>query len=366
MKKTWDIFCAVVDNYGDLGVCWRLARQLAMERGMPVRLWVDDLTPLRQLVPAASDADPQRLEGVEVRHWHVDFPSVEPADVVIEAFACTLPEAYLAAMAARPRAPRWINLEYLSAEAWIDDCHGLASPQPPLSKHFFFPGFSARSGGLLREQDYAARRQAFNAAAFCAALGIRPRTDEELTVSLFAYENSGVGELLDAWAAGPRPIRCLLPEGRLLPAVRAWAGEASRRSVQRGALTVQVLPFLAQTDYDALLWLADLNFVRGEDSFVRAQWAAKPFVWHIYPQQEDHHRVKLAAFLDRYLAALPAPTALAARDFALAWEQGSGLAAAWPAFAEELPALTRHGPVWAEKLLQNGDLAAHLLTFCAE
>ncbi|WP_187492385.1 elongation factor P maturation arginine rhamnosyltransferase EarP, partial [Pantoea agglomerans] len=26
MKVTWDIFCTVVDNYGDIGVTWRLAR----------------------------------------------------------------------------------------------------------------------------------------------------------------------------------------------------------------------------------------------------------------------------------------------------------------------------------------------------
>ena len=25
----WDIFCQVIDNHGDVGVCWRLARELA-------------------------------------------------------------------------------------------------------------------------------------------------------------------------------------------------------------------------------------------------------------------------------------------------------------------------------------------------
>ena len=28
MRVTWDIFCSVVDNFGDIGVTWRLARQL--------------------------------------------------------------------------------------------------------------------------------------------------------------------------------------------------------------------------------------------------------------------------------------------------------------------------------------------------
>ncbi|MBY0444112.1 MAG: elongation factor P maturation arginine rhamnosyltransferase EarP, partial [Burkholderiales bacterium] len=37
----WDIFCRVIDNYGDIGVCWRLARQLSFEHGFAVRLMVD-------------------------------------------------------------------------------------------------------------------------------------------------------------------------------------------------------------------------------------------------------------------------------------------------------------------------------------
>ena len=364
MKKTWDIFCTVVDNYGDMGVCWRLARQLAAELGLPVRLWVDDLSPLLQLVPAARLADVQWVDGVEVRPWPDPFPPVEAADVVIEAFACELPDTYLTAMAARPSPPVWINLEYLSAEAWVEDCHGLASPHPrlPLRKHFFFPGFSAKTGGLLREGDYDSRRASFDGPAFCRGLGILPPRENELTISLFAYENSGIGELLTVWAKGSVPVRGLVPEGRLLPEIRAWAGDAQSTCFSRGALTIQVLPFLAQRDYDRLLWLCDLNFVRGEDSFVRAQWAAKPFVWHIYPQADNHHRIKLDAFLDRYLAGLPDETTGPVRAFALAWDAGQGVAAAWPAFERQIPVLLQHGGEWAGRLAQNGDLASQLLT----
>jgi hypothetical protein len=25
MQLHWDIFCRVIDNFGDIGVCWRLA-----------------------------------------------------------------------------------------------------------------------------------------------------------------------------------------------------------------------------------------------------------------------------------------------------------------------------------------------------
>jgi uncharacterized repeat protein (TIGR03837 family) len=63
---------------------------------------------------------------------------------------------------------------------------------------------------------------------------------------------------------------------------------------------LHVIPFIAQDDHDKLLWSCDINFVRGEDSSVRAQWAARPFVWHLYPQSEQAHLAKLRAFTDRY------------------------------------------------------------------
>jgi uncharacterized repeat protein (TIGR03837 family) len=159
-----DIFCNVIDNYGDIGVCWRLARQLGNEHGLAVRLWVDDLNSLAKLCPEADAAlERQRCRGVEVYLWRKGFPDVQQADVVIEAFACKLPQGYLEAMAAHEHKPVWINLEYLSAEDWVGGCHKLPSPHPslPLTKYFFFPGFTPKTGGLLLERDLLARRDAF-------------------------------------------------------------------------------------------------------------------------------------------------------------------------------------------------------------
>lgn len=372
MKKRWDIFCTVVDNYGDAGVCWRLARQLANEYDLAVRLWIDDLSPLGRLCPGANaSAAQQQLHGVDVCRWSGEFADMEPADVVVEAFACELPETYVAAMAACAVKPLWINLEYLSAEAWIEDCHRMASPHGslPLIKHFFFPGFTGKTGGLLREQDYDARREAFDAAAFRQTLGVPAPRQQELVVSLFGYENASAADLLGTWGAGSQPITCLVPEGRLLPDVCKFLGVADAHPgerFQRGALVVQVLPFLSQRDYDGLLWLCDLNFVRGEDSFVRAQWAAKPFVWHIYPQEEEHHRVKLKAFLERYLVSLEAAPAKALGDFWWAWESEQGADVAWPRLRAELVALTAHAKAWERSLRKHPDLAAQLVSFSLE
>lgn len=357
MQAHWDIFCRVVDNYGDIGVCWRLARQLAAEHGLRVRLWVDAPDALARLAP---DFDPglaaQSLAGVEVRRWPEPFPETTTADVVIESFACELPAPYLQAMARRDRKPCWINLEYLSAEPWVEGCHGMASPHPtlPLVKHFFFPGFTAGTGGLLRES------------------GLPPGSgspsspwhgERALEVSLFCYDPAPVGELIDAWVDADRPVRCRVPPGKPLAAVTRRLGR--ELPWRCGQVAIEAIPFLPQDDYDHLLRACDLNFVRGEDSFVRAQWAARPFVWQIYPQQDDAHLDKLEAFLAHHVKTLPPAAAIAVRELFHAWNTEKNVAAAWQTYLEHYPTLVEHAHRWAEGLASRDGLAKTLVAFCA-
>lgn len=376
-RRSWDIFCTVVDNFGDIGVCWRLARQLALEHGQAVRLWVDDLPSFRRICPAV---DPMRAEqdigGVRIGHWSKAFPEVVPAQVVVEAFACRLPPSYLAAMAAEKKPPVWINLEYLSAEPWVSGCHRMVSPHPtlPLVQHFYFPGFTENTGGLLREADILARRQDFLARpdarpAFLATLGVRPAPGESL-ISLFCYAHLPLSGLLDAWAEGSEPLLCLVPEGQPLLEIATWSGGAASRvgdCFSRGNLRLQVIPFLRQEDYDLLLWCCDLNFVRGEDSFVRAQWAARPLVWQIYPQEESAHQVKLDAFLALYAKALPAAVRADVEAFWQAWNTGGAALTfrlAWPAYWRHREALQHQAQDWANELGKHMDLATGLAQFC--
>ena len=379
--RSWEIFCQVVDNFGDIGVCWRLARDLAARGGREVRLWVDDWSAFSRLCPAAAEVEGARrrsgvvLQAVVVRQWPSAFPELDPAEVVIEAFACELPEVHLRRMAACEPRPVWINLEYLSAEDWVAGCHRMASPHPrlPLVKHFFFPGFDAATGGLPREPGLRAARDAFlgmpgGRRARLAALGLAPVADEALLVSLFAYEHPGLAGLLQAWSDGDLELVVLVPEGRVLGDVaRALArpGLAVGDAVVRGRLQLRVLPFTEQDAYDRLLWACDLNFVRGEDSFVRAQWAAKPFVWHIYPQAEDAHFDKLEAFLARCGEGLAPEAEAAMRRFWLAWNGRGEPAAEWPAFAAELPRLAAHQRAWCGQLAALPDLVSQLLEFSA-
>jgi len=365
-----DIFCKVIDNYGDIGVCWRLARQLAVEHGLVVRLWVDDLASFQHLTPTLDPhAGSQMLDGVRVCHWNEDTARTTPADIVIEAFACDPPEAYVHAMANRGSKPAWINLEYLSAEGWVEGSHALPSPHPrlPLVKHFFFPGFTAHTGGLIREAGLVERVQDFrqNAAAqtaFWQRIARITPPAQAVKVSLFSYENSAIPGLLDAWAEGTREIFCAVTTGRHLAQLHAWLEARGPRGT--GRLSLAFLPFLSQADYDLLLAACDLNFVRGEDSFVRAQWAARPLVWHIYRQEDDYQRVKLGAFLNRYTATLTPAASSALQALWHAWEAGGNAGKHWPALLAALPELQAHALFWQENLVSQGDLAAKLLIFC--
>ncbi|WOP16586.1 elongation factor P maturation arginine rhamnosyltransferase EarP [Ottowia sp. SB7-C50] len=369
---TWDIFCQVVDNHGDLGVCWRLSRQLA-SRGHAVRLWVDDASALAWMAPSATQG---AVPGVQVLPWTqpIDaalLAALPPADVWVEAFGCTIAPEFIAARAHLSSAggqnglkpPVWINLEYLSAEPYVERMHALPSPvlhgpAAGWTKWFFYPGFTLATGGLLREHDLPARQSAFDRADWLRAHGIDWRG--ERLVSMFCYEPPALGTLLRRWAEGDEPTRLIVTAGRATAAVQhALAHEIGlqRWMDEGGQLCISYLPPVPQPDYDALLWTCDLNFVRGEDSLVRALWADVPFVWHIYPQPEDNaHHAKLDAFLHW----LSAPPSL--RRFHRAWN-GVGAeplpapeAAAWQACVHAARA----------RLLAQDDLATQLVRFAAQ
>ena len=377
LQTSLAIFCKVVDNYGDIGICWRLARQLQQEHDVAVTLWVDDLVTFQRICPPVeTDAGTQQVSGVTIRHWRDQdggFAPADVADIVIEFFGCDIPPAYIAAMVDRDPRPVWLNLEGLSAEEWVEGCHTLSSPHPrlPLTKYFYFPGFTPRTGGLMREAALEEQRARFQAdpearAAFLSGLGVTPAEQAARTVSLFCYPHAPVADLFAAWQAGAEPVLCLVPDGVAADAVRAFldADPAPGAAATRGALTVRVLPFVAQPDYDKLLWACDLNFVRGEDSIVRAQWAGRPFVWHIYPQDENLHHKKLRALLNRY-----SPDIDSANAFNLLWNgaagEGASVAAAWAPLEAELERVADRSAEWQAEMLANGDLVSNMLKFAA-
>ncbi len=329
MRGMWDVFCRVIDNHGDLGVCLRLVRLLA-GRSVPVRLWVDDANALAWMAPDLAHG---RMAGVQLRSWSqandpARLASLPPATVWIEAFGCALPAPFVAHGVEQRQAlglapPTWINLEYLSAEPWVERAHGLpspvmAGPAQGWVKRFIYPGFTPLTGGLLREQGLLAQQADFDRdahrARLCKETGVAALGQPgSRLISLFCYEPAGLPALLGQWHTGDQ---LLITPGRALAAVRAAWGQIQRpQSGANDALPPFARP-LAYTDqpgFDRMLWACDLNLVRGEDSLVRALWAGRPLVWQIYPQEDDAHHAKLAAFLNW----LDAPSTL--RQFSLAW-----------------------------------------------
>lgn len=293
---TWDVFCHVVDNWGDVGVCWRLCRQLGAA-GHRVRLWIDDASALDWMAPGArTGGEP----GVRVHPWprqqsDAPPPALPPGDVLVEAFGCHVPDAWVAALlpeAGRDGRPTvWLNLEYLSAEPWVARSHGL--PSPVLSgclagrtKWFFFPGFTPDTGGLLREADLMARQAAFDAHAWRDGIARHAGP----WVSLFCYEPAALPRLIAQPALAC--AQWLVAAGR---SADAWSALAP--PLPPGA-AARVLDGVPQPAFDERLWACDLNLVRGEDSLVRALWAGRPFLWQLYPQDDGAHLDKLGAFLD--------------------------------------------------------------------
>ena len=377
MRRSWDIFCSVVDNFGDIGVCWRLARRLAAGLGQQVRLWVDDLASFKHLMAAVDvSLATQVIENVEVRHWREPFPDVAPAQIVVEGFGVRLPERFIEAMAKMSPAPVWINLEYLSAEAWVDEHHGCPSPHPrlALTKYFFFPGFSRATGGVLIEDCLFADRNALQsdpggARRLRSDIGVSAGNDERTWISLFCYESAALPSLIRAWVADARGIACIVADGFARTQIERIAGRPLRQGapVEIGNLSLHAIPFLNLEQYDRLLWSCDLNFVRGEDSFVRAQLAARPLIWQAYRQEDSAHLVKTAAFRERYVQALSAADAGSYAALFDAWNrQDHDCGTLWPEFARRLPAFRANAAQWAAKLAENGDLAANLVRFCED
>ena len=340
--RTVDLFCRVVDNYGDIGVCWRLARQLIAEHGCHVRLIVDDLASFRFIAPEIDPAMTQQsLLGVEVIEWnHSD--ALRPAEIVIEAFACNPPAAYVLAMTALAEKPIWINLEYLSAEAWVDGVHGLPSPHPrlPLTKYFFCPGFTEKSGGLIRESHLPP--SPWRGEGWGEGDGGREAKGRDVGLLAFAYPHAPVRAFANALNAQ------VATAAKLDDTDPAWLSAAP----------------VPQTQFDLLLLAQfDVLIVRGEDSFLRAQYAAKPFLWHIYPTPDNAHIVKLDAWLDRYCAGLTTVAANALRQAQHAFNRGDKRDAAYAEFATHLPALKAHAIHWRDHLFAQTDLATRLLQF---
>ena len=368
----WDIFCNIVDNYGDIGICWRLSQQLVNDHHVQVRLFIDNLTTAKKIIPHLdSTLTEQAIQGVTVCTWPI--VATMPAEVVIETFSCALPDAYLVKMTQQQSI--WINLEYLSAESWVGDFHAKPSPHPTLAitKHFYFPGFKNDTGGLIREHNLIAKRDTFlnskiDQTKFWQALGINNESEKDsIKISLFYYPQANINQLLLALSATNQPSSIFLPfNGSIdtLSSIFTDFKQVNANTLRLESITVHLLPFLSQSDYDHLLWACDLNFVRGEDSWIRGIWASKPFIWQPYIQTEHTHIEKMQAFLEVYSCEATDEIKSTLLDAHLTWSNASiSDTNNLTRLVQNLPKLDSYTKQQADILSALPDLATKLLSF---
>lgn len=350
-----DLFCRVIDHYGDAGFAWRLACQLSEDWGHRVRLFVDELSTLYLL--AGCRAPVQR--GITVIPWH-DAQWCPPAPHVVSLFHCEPPDDYVHAMA--KESVLWVAMDYLATETWAVACH-LQPSLHRVPKYFYFPG--AKTGGLLRERHYWMRQQHFCVAqqsAFLAQQGVL--CDQAMRIFFFAYACPSSAQFLDVLAHGSQPIRCIIFEAlfaqlhALLPSPLI---QESARCYRCHRLMIHVVPFVPQHQFDWWLWSVDLSIVRGEDSFSRAQLAGKPFLWQPYVQQDDAHWPKLYAFLQSWHACqLYCPERLF-----IAFSSGNALlqAQAWQQSCARWSEWQKGAACWRDQMAAQPDLLAQLHDF---
>jgi len=319
-----------------------------------VRIFCDDLPVLNLL---ASGVEESIKSKIDLQPWEASFSNarhpVDIPDVVIEAFGCKLPERYLGALLACAKQPIIINLEYLSAEPWIVDFHTKASPQAHgLPKYFFFPGFQENVGGILVDP-VPPQLPSTPESLKVTWVKLRPHTKR---ISVFCYPGAPLRKWLEDLSSSDEDFDILLTHGH----AELLGLHTGQQIDLPPSSNLHSIPFVSQDEYDWLLSQCDFNIVRGEDSFVRAQLAGKPFLWHIYPQEDRAHEVKLAAFLDLYLETADQDLKNACIR-AMNWEMPSQ-------WMDHLDAWEKHSQAWKLDLLKkqaDGGLAARLLHFVA-
>lgn len=308
--KTLDIFCEIIDNYGDIGVVYRTAKEL--QKIFPeskIRVFLNRLDEFKKINSQVIDLPSQNIDGIEYitfDYLRDNANELLTAQVIIEAFGCQIPKEYMEI--AYDNSELLINLEYLSAEDWIEDFHLQSSPlgRGKLKKVFFMPGFTEKSGGVIADSNYLERIQrVLENKEFYEKKYLSDIEDRENKIvgTLFSYEKNFTPLLEDLKKLDKDVVILAMGEktqDSLRKILKNFSIEDFRNSLKYGKIEIRFLNFLNQEEYEELINIVDFNFVRGEDSFIRAVLTGKPYMWHIYCQEEYAHMDKIEGFLDKY------------------------------------------------------------------
>ncbi|MBQ5499112.1 MAG: elongation factor P maturation arginine rhamnosyltransferase EarP [Treponema sp.] len=414
------ILCKVVDNYGDIGFVYRLARNITeLYPDTELRLVVSDLPSFAAMAPFVKEGlARQSARGWQIFDWNKEDVCTKEfsrriPDVILQCFQCERPE-WLDRILFDPeqkKIVRIVNLEYLTAESWADDFHLLKSGTRSIlvKKVNFMPGFTKKTGGLVMDSSFLSSLQNKEAALktiqddlmakagtgagtrSAASSGISSvvsangqkeaeadsvqalRDANTFCVTIFAYKRNFthvVGALKSFMEERQKEnplfrIHAFVAAGLACsPFEEAWKEEGCPFAITK-------LPYLSQEAWDALLCSSDFNFVRGEDSFARACLCGKPFVWHAYPQDEELHLVKAGAVLERMESFFEDKELFGfLKEYFLLYN--TRFSQDEPCEKEEelllkllksYPALSKACTDFSKNLIENGNLTRHLMEY---
>lgn len=304
-----DIFCEIIDNFGDIGVVYRISKELKkIFQNVRIRIVLNRLEEFKAINKKVKDVDYQEIDGlicVTEKYVKENIETFGVSDVFIEAFGCNVSEEYV--KAAKENSKLWINLEYLSGEKWIEDFHLCESliDSKTLKKIFFMPGFSEKSGGVIIDSGFLERMK----------YGKENRDEvfkkyfkdfdlkDKFIGTVFSYEKN-FENLLETLKNYEKETVLLLmgekTQKSFSEILKKNLTEDYGNIVKYGKITMIYSDFFSQEEYEEIISASDFNFTRGEDSFVRGIILGKPFMWHIYLQEEKAHMDKIKAFTERF------------------------------------------------------------------
>lgn len=359
------LLCKVVDNFGDIGVVWRLCRQLKKIRpGYTINLITDNLESFNKINDSVKIKIPcQTVENINVYDWN-DYDYCykyfrqndgEKLSIVLECFQCGRPD-WMEKILFEDKLNRTVNvvmIDYLTAEDYAETFHCLKSltRSAKVQKVNFMPGFTSKTGGLIIDDDWK----------------VQPEYNKEGPAFVFTYERNwqGLASALEEWCKKSQEKQVLLAQGRGFDSFKkAWL-EKCKKSPEK----LVELSYLNQNDWDKTLKKCSVLFIRGEESMSRACLSGLPFVWHAYPQSDEYQLVKVNALLGRMKDYFPYDLFKIIErvwlDFNSPENQVSSmeLKQATLDFLNNLNALQKGFSDFAISLQKNGDLVSNLMTF---
>lgn len=363
------ILCKVVDNFGDIGVTYRLSRALLdVQNAHPellgkinIRLVVDNLDSFAKIVPEIkTDSAFQEYKGIKIFDWNAndfckkEFEQNEPF-IILECFQCGRPD-WLEDLLFVKEVSHVVNIimiDYLSAEDYAENFHKLMSltRSARVQKVNFMPGFTNKTGGLIQDKS-------FMDSLSLSLKSLKTNTDEPFNVLFFSYEGDWNFAVKALSRFNNGNINVLAAQGRGLSSfVDSWQKLGK-------PFLLQKLEYLCQEEWDALMCKTPLLFIRGEDSLSRACLIGHPFVWHAYPQSDEYQMVKVNALLDRMKEFFSPEDFEAVKNCWLTYNGEKGdKEKALTCFLERYTSLCTGFKLFADNTIKNGDLAFNLMTF---